>query len=166
MKYYLAAPVITDDESKKQIDLVHGTLVRAFGVESVYRPGEHKVPNEWGITMEMWGQCVFTMDVLAIDNADWIVLCNYGRKGATAGTAWECGYAFAKKKRILVINMPGVNESSLMITGCASNVVDFHTFVDTMKLESGLEIPKLIQEATQHSIFEERGKLKSKQILN
>ena len=154
MKYYIAAPVVTDPETKGQIDLVHKQLVDVFGKESIYRPGEHKVPNAWGITMEMWGQCVFTMDVLAIDNADWIVLCNYGRKGATAGTAWECGYAFAKQKRILVVNMPGVEESSLMVTGCAATAVDYLQYIGAT--------PSILK----NEIFVERGKLAAAQTLN
>ena len=130
MKYYLAAPVVTDsDRIKHEVGKVYEQLVDTFGASNIYRPGLHKVPNEWGITMEMWGQCVFTMDVMAIDNADWIVLCNYGREGATAGTAWECGYAFAKGKKILIVNMPGVTKSSLMVRGCASNVVPYEMFV-------------------------------------
>ena len=104
MKYYLAAPVVTDAQTKLKIDHVYEALCDAKGKENVYRPGLHKVPNAWGITMDTWGQCVFTMDVVAIDQADWIVLCNFGRNELTTGTAWECGYAFAKGKKILVID--------------------------------------------------------------
>lgn len=154
MKFYIAAPVIADPNVKAEIDLVHKKLVETFGAESIYRPGQHKVPNAWGITMEMWGQCVFTMDVLAIDDADWIVLCNYGRKGATAGTAWECGYAFAKEKRILVLNMPGVEESSLMVTGCAANILQLADFI------------QMTPEAVKEKAFIERGKLAAAQTLN
>lgn len=152
MKYYLAGPVIVDNPKvTEEMDAIHGKLIAEFGEDAVYRPGQHKVPNAWGITMEMWGQCVFTMDVLAIDAAEWIVLCNYGRTGATAGTAWECGYAFAKGRKILVVNMPGVTESSLMIRGCASNVTDWQTFLNTTNLEE---------------LFVERGKLLEKETLN
>ena len=134
MKCYLAAPVVTDKENvKNEVGKVYEKLVDAFTASNVYRPGFHKVPNEWGITMEMWGQCVFTMDVMAIDNADWVILCNYGREGATAGTAWECGYAFAKGKKILIVNMPGVTKSSLMVRGCASNVVAYEMLVNMEK---------------------------------
>lgn len=163
-RFYLAAPVVTEDqEVKDQVDCVYRVLmdtmvdpVSKFIGENntLYRPGQHKVPNAWGITMEMWGQCVFTMDVLAIDEADWIVLCNYGRKGATAGTAWECGYAFAKGKKILVVNMPGVEESSLMVTGCASNVVNYGEFISA-------DAAKMRKE-----IFRERGKIAAEQTLN
>ncbi len=150
MKIYLAGPVVADDGVKNLVSAVYGKLVE-MKIGSVYRPGLHKVPNEWGITMQMWGQCVFTMDVLAIDDCDWVVLCNFGRSGASAGTAWECGYAFAKGKKILVVNMPGSKDSSLMITGCAANVVDFEQF----KNETDI-----------NKFFVERGKLPSRQVLN
>jgi len=154
MKYYLAGPVVTDNCGiKDEMDAVHEKLISEFGESAVYRPGQHKVPNAWGITMEMWGQCVFTMDVLAIDDADWIILCNYGRTGATAGTAWECGYAFAKGKKILIVNMPGVIESSLMVRGCASNVTTYEELLNATHIDMA-------------NIFEERGKLLEKETLN
>ena len=152
VKVYLAGPVVTDSATvKAQIDKVHERLVAALGADAIYRPGQHKVPNQWGITMEMWGQCVFAMDVMAIDSSDWIVLCNYGRQGATAGTAWECGYAFAKEKKILVVNMPGVSESSLMVRGCASNVVNYESFIMAENVGE---------------FFVERGKLAMAEVLN
>lgn len=152
MKYYLAAPVVTDGQTKLKIDHVYEALCEAKGKENVYRPGLHKVPNAWGITMDTWGQCVFTMDVVAIDQADWIVLCNFGRNGLTTGTAWECGYAFAKEKKILVIDMPGVTESSLMVTGCAANRIKYVDLIDR-----NLSLDK---------VFIERGKLAAEQVLN
>lgn len=152
MKYYLAAPVITDGQTKLKIDHVYEALCEAKGKENVYRPGLHKVPNAWGITMDTWGQCVFTMDVVAIDQADWIVLCNFGRNGLTTGTAWECGYAFAKEKKILVVDMPGVTESSLMVTGCAANRIKYTDLIDR-----NLSLDK---------VFIERGKLAAEHVLN
>ena len=149
MKIYLAGPVVADDGVKSLVSAVYDKLSGTF--DTNYRPGLHKVPNEWGITMQMWGQCVFTMDVLAIDDCDWVVLCNFGRSGASAGTAWECGYAFAKGKKILVVNMPGSKDSSLMITGCAANVVDFD------QLNGAQDVSKF---------FIERGRLPAKQVLN
>ena len=95
MKIYLAGPVVADDGVKSLVSAVYDKLSGTF--DTIYRPGLHKVPNEWGITMQMWGQCVFTMDVLAIDDCDWVVLCNFGRSGASAGTAWECGIRKGKE---------------------------------------------------------------------
>lgn len=152
MKYYLAAPVVTDDDTKAKVNAVYETLCDAKGAENVYRPGLHTVPNAWGITMQMWGQCVFTMDVLAIDDCEWLVLCDFGREKASAGTAWECGYAFAKGKKVLIITMPGANETSLMLNGCAANVVTYETFIGGS--------------FSMDNIFVERGRLPANQVLH
>lgn len=151
MKIYLAGPVVAEDKIKNLVSGVYQKLLTKFDVDHIYKPGMHKVPNAWGITMEMWGQCVFTMDVVAIDHADWVVLCNFGRNVVSAGTAWECGYAFAKEKKILVVNMPGSENSSLMVLGCASNKVDYDEFVGSMDIEK---------------YFVERGRLKFDQKLD
>lgn len=150
--YYLAGPVVTDEATKKYVSNVYEKLIDTFCKSNVYRPGLHKVPNEWGINIETWGQCVFTMDVLAIDSAAWIILCNFGRNHQSAGTAWECGYAFAKGKKILVVNMPGSEkDSSLMITGCAANIVNYEDFISSDEIEK---------------LFIERGRLPQDTVLN
>lgn len=148
-KLYLAGPVVTDSETTKLIESVYQRLRCHF---ETYRPRLHKVLNEWGINIETWGQCVFTMDIVAIDNADWIVVCNFGCDHQTAGTAWECGYAFAKGKKILVINMPGSEkDSSIMVTGCAANIINYSDFMNTVEIEK---------------LFYERGRIKQNVVLN
>ena len=149
--YYLAGPVIADVDTVLKVGSVYEKLIDKFGPDDVYRPGSHKVPNEWGISMETWGQCVFTMDVIAIDEAKWMVVCNFGRKHQ-GGTSWECGYGFAKGKKILVVNMPGSEkDTSLMITGCAANVVEYNEFMASKDIGE---------------LFIERGKLAAKMVLN
>lgn len=142
MKVYLAGPVVTDDGNIQfqMRELEHRLLHDGF---DVYRPGKHKVPNAWGIDMATWGQCVFTMDVVAIDDCEWMVVADYGRH-ATAGTSWEAGYAFAKGLKILVVRMPGVTETSLMTQGCAANIVDFDVFINA---------------GNPHDYFQERGRM-------
>ena len=80
MKIYLAGPVVTDDAViKQQMAELEETIERMRlpainpgecnmrdDYVELYRPGKHKVPNAWGIDMRTWGQCVFTMDVVAI----------------------------------------------------------------------------------------------------
>lgn len=158
MKIYLAGPVITDNEEiKRQMDTLSDAIeFMDLPHENVnlYRPGYHKVPNAWGIDMQTWAQCVFTMDVIAINECDWMVVADYGRQ-ATAGTAWECGYAFAKGVKILVIQMPGVKESSLMTQGCAANICKYEDFINSNKDDVRFE-----------SFFFERGRKTSKIILN
>lgn len=132
----------------------------------VYRPGKHKVPNAWGMDMATWGQCVFTMDVVAIDDCDWMVLADYGRH-ATAGTSWEAGYAFAKGIKILVVQMPGVEESSLMTQGCAANIVKYEDFVQGLTLdEHDWRVWDSYWEEFYGNYFYERGRKPQKVVLN
>lgn len=180
MKFYLAGPVVTDPAIKKQLneieetidrmrlpDLCPGTCDMRPDYTDVYRPGRHKVPNEWGIDIATWGQCVFTMDVLAIDDCDWFVVADYGRQ-ATAGTSWEAGYAFAKHKKILVIQMPGVDESSLMTHGCASNICKFEDFISGIDCdENNWKVYDEIYDHKYEKYFFERGRKQEKTtILN
>ena len=180
MKFYLAGPVVADKEIKKQMDTLEEVLenmklpplypgecdMRDDYVE-LYRPGRHKVPNEWGIDIQTWGQCVFAMDVTAIDECEWMVLADYGRQ-ATAGTSWEAGYAFAKHVKILVVQMPGVEESSLMTQGCAANIVKYEDFVKGLELdEDDWHVWDPYWESFYENYFYERGrKQKKTTILN
>lgn len=171
MKFYLAGPVITDDESvKSQMNDIEKALRSIIlpnnEIADIYCPGKHKVPNAWGIDMKTWAQCVFTMDVIAIDECDWMVLADYGRK-ATAGTSWEAGYAFAKGIKILVIQMPGVKESSLMTQGCAANICKYEEFIGGVDYNgSNLEIYKAIWGTKFEKFFFERGRKQNDFTLN
>ena len=180
MKIYLAGPVVTDDATvKKQMAELEETIERMrlpvlFPGEpdmrddfvDLYRPGKHKVPNAWGIDMRTWGQCVFTMDVVAIDECEWMVLADYGRS-ATAGTSWEAGYAFAKGVKILVVQMPGVEESSLMTQGCAANIVKFEDFTAGLELdENDWRTWDPYWEKAYEKFFYERGRKPQEKVLN
>lgn len=180
MKFYLAGPVVTDNkEIKKQMEtleevldnmklpvLFPGECDQRDDFVEVYRPGKHKVPNAWGIDMKTWGQCVFTMDVVAIDECDWMVVADYGRQ-ATAGTSWECGYAFAKGVKILVVQMPGVEESSLMTQGCAANIVKYEDFIEGLALDkSDWHVWDPYWEKFFENNFYERGRKPQEVVLN
>jgi nucleoside 2-deoxyribosyltransferase len=180
MKIYLAGPVVTDNkEIKQQMEDLEYTIehmrlpvlhpgecdMRDDYVE-LYRPGKHKVPNAWGIDMRTWGQCVFTMDVVAIDECEWMVLADYGRS-ATAGTSWEAGYAFAKGVKILVVQMPGVEESSLMTQGCAANICKYEDFIAGIDYDgSDWQIDDAIWGSKFEKFFYERGRKPQDHILN
>ena len=180
MKFYLAGPVVTKCKKVKQemedleYVLRHMQLPAVNPGESdmrddypeVYRPGKHKVPNAWGIDMATWGQCVFTMDVVAIDECDWMVVADYGREG-TAGTSWEAGYAFAKGIKILVVQMPGVEESSLMTQGCAANICKYEDFIAGVDYDgSDWKLYDTIWGTKFERFFFERGRKTSTITLN
>ena len=133
MRIYFAAPVVGNSfEIAEQIYNVANiftayTDTKGYRVNrgyEVYMPSQLKIPNAWGMTMQEWAHCVFTVDVMKLDKADWVVVLDYGRHN-TAGTSWECGYAFGKGKKILVVRMPGVEEQSLMVKCCAASEITY-----------------------------------------
>ena len=127
---YVAAPIvgITETQEKQIKAVIHQCIVQ-FGGKNVYCPASLRIPNAWNMPLNEWARCVFTNDVMEIDRSEIVVVCDYGRN-ATAGTAWEAGYAFAKGSKVLVVQMPGVDEVSLMVrNGCAA-VVDYNDFVN------------------------------------
>ena len=126
---YIAAPVVgLSEEQRNQrgrvadraLDVFHGT---------VHMPWILKIPNAWNMPMNEWARCVFTQDLLELDCADIVVVCDYGRR-STAGTAWEAGYAFAKGKSVLVVQMPGVDEVSLMVRNGCTAVISYDEFIE------------------------------------
>lgn len=173
MKFYLAGPVVTDDRNvKKQMENIERAIdcMRIYNSDlerdwiEIYNPKDNKVPNAWGIDMQTWAQCVFTMDVVAIDQCDWMVLADYGRHG-TAGTAWEAGYAFAKGVKILVIQMPGVTESSLMTQGCAANICKYEDFIEGIN-EISVDKYDKMRDTKFDKFFYQRGKRPQERVLN
>lgn len=150
IKIYLAAPIVNISElQRSEINQIKYCLEKFKTFDnyniSIYDPKDHGVPNAWGISMQEWCRCIFALDVVAIDNSDWIIVCDYGRKG-TAGTAWECGYAFGKDKKVLIIQMnKEAIDYSVMMRGCSANYctfeefcqADYDTFINKILVERG-----------------------------
>lgn len=117
MKVYLASPWFNDKEMEVYKQVIE--KMRSQGIE-VYVPLEHEVENAWELSNADWGHKVFMEDINAIDSADEVWIINHGMYSDT-GTAWECGYAYAKGKviRQLVCTTSKENVFSLMmINGC------------------------------------------------
>jgi nucleoside 2-deoxyribosyltransferase len=89
-KIYLAGPLFTLAEQTFNVDLARYLESRGF---EVWLPQEHE-PREAS------ARAIFDMDVQAIDWADMVVACMDG-PDPDSGTAWECGYAFAKGKPVV-----------------------------------------------------------------
>ena len=156
---YIAAPIVgLQPEIEQEINEIKHVFseMDKHGKISFYDPKEHGVPNAWGMSMSEWARCIFTLDVVAIDNADWVVVCDYGRNG-TAGTAWEAGYAFGKGKKVVIIEMAETDaDYSVMMRGCCSNYI---TKKDFRFLSTSYD--NLI-----NTLFVERGRLMQKETLN
>jgi nucleoside 2-deoxyribosyltransferase len=89
-KIYLAGPLFTVAEQN-----FNAALARFLERDSfeVWLPQEHEPRRKTA-------KAIFKMDVEAIDWADLVVACMDG-PDPDSGTAWECGYAFAKGKPIV-----------------------------------------------------------------
>ena len=127
-KAYVAAPVVgITNEQRQEIDRVVHVLEKCF--DQIYCPWNLKIPNAWNMPMVQWARCVFTQDVLHLDQAHTVIVCDYGRH-SSCGTAWEAGYAFAKGKKIIVVRMPNVKEVSLMVNNGCTIVVSYEDFIN------------------------------------
>jgi nucleoside 2-deoxyribosyltransferase len=89
-KIYLAGPLFTLGERRFNADLAG--FLESEGYQ-VWLPQEHEPRSNTA-----WA--VFDMDVEALDAADMVVACMDGAD-PDSGTAWECGYAYAKGKPIV-----------------------------------------------------------------
>lgn len=123
MKVYLASPFFKDEEIaiyNRAIEILRGQS----GID-LFVPREHTIPNGWDLPNHIWGENVFAVDLLALQKSDVVVVLNYGLY-SDSGTAWECGYAYATGKQVVVVNYgyDDTEYSLMMLNGCAS-VVSF-----------------------------------------
>jgi len=89
-KIYLAGPLFTAAEQNFNAELARFLAGHAF---DVWLPQEHEPRRNTA-------RAIFAMDLEAIERADLIVACMDG-PDPDSGTAWECGYAFAKGKPVV-----------------------------------------------------------------
>ena len=89
-KLYLAGSLFSLAEQGFNADLARFLETEGF---DVWLPQEHEPRAKTA-------RAIFEMDVAAIDAADMVVACMDG-PDPDSGTAWECGYAFAKGKPIV-----------------------------------------------------------------
>ncbi len=90
IKIYLAGPLFSFAEQSFNAELAR--FLEAAGFE-VWLPQENEPRSNTA-------RAIFQMDVTAIDWADMVVACMDG-PDPDSGTAWECGYAYAKGKPVV-----------------------------------------------------------------
>jgi nucleoside 2-deoxyribosyltransferase len=116
MKAYLAAPLFNHTEryiyARVIDDLRHVELL------DLYVPQEHTVEDAWNLSNSNWAWKVFREDVRALDEAEIVYVLNFGMY-SDSGTAWEAGYAYAKRKQIvnILVNQKDNVYSLMMISG-------------------------------------------------
>jgi len=89
-KIYLAGPLFTLAEQNFNVELAQ--FLESCGFE-VWLPQAHEPRRNTA-------RAIFAMDVQALDWADMVVACMDG-PDPDSGTAWECGYAYAKGKPVV-----------------------------------------------------------------
>lgn len=95
--------------------------LRRTGCE-VYVPHEHDIEGGWSMSNKEWGRRVFEEDVKALDWCDTVIYFCEGMSG-DIGSAWECGYAYAKGKKIYIYYLGNKDDKiSLMVANSATVV--------------------------------------------
>ena len=112
MKVYLASPFFNEKEIKIYEEVID--ILRNKNSLDVFVPREHSIPNGWGMSNQLWGEAVFATDLVALDRCDVVVVLNWGMY-SDSGTAWECGYAYAKGKTVINVLCGDEKDFSLMM---------------------------------------------------
>lgn len=114
---YLAGPFFNDEEIAN-VEFVESVLDdRGF---EYFSPMRHEVEGEPG-TSE-WAYKIFEMDKEEIGKADVVVALYYGNN-SDSGTAWECGYASAMGKPVVLVHAHRDGDSNLMMhCGATTNI--------------------------------------------
>lgn len=114
---YIAGPFFNEIEIKN-VEYVEEFLTRKN--ISFFSPMRHKVEDE-EFGSPAWARKIFEIDRNAIDRCDIVLLLYYGNYSDT-GTAWECGYACAKGKKVILVHVGGEDSNIMMHCSCHSNI--------------------------------------------
>ena len=122
MKIYLATPVGDPTDIGIRTNAKRAYEILTKKGYDVYAPWMMKIPYAWDHPNKDWGLMVFTVDLQHLEECDIVVVLSYGRY-STTGTAWEQGYAYARNKKILVVEMNDSIQSIMIANGCNASVV-------------------------------------------
>ena len=109
MKIYLASPFFNEKEIK-YVEKAE-QILRGRGFE-VFSPREHECRDEEPGS-KLWAEKIFQGDRAGINSCDRMVVLSHGAY-SDSGTAWECGYAFAKGIPAAVVHVG--EDANLMLT--------------------------------------------------
>jgi nucleoside 2-deoxyribosyltransferase len=122
VKIYLAGPLFTTPEREFNVQLA--TRLRALG-HDVFVPQE--VPAS-----ERTGKSIFLKNLKGLDWADGVVAIMDGAD-PDSGTSWECGYAYATKKPVVLFrsDIRGSGDAddipyNAMLIGAADAHIEMH----------------------------------------
>ena len=141
MKIYLSGPFFTDTE-KFYNEMIAEKLREKY---EVIVPSENEIPMD-NLSHEEWAKKIFDTDVSQIKECDVLVVTDFGAT-SDAGTAWECGYAYALGKPVYICSASAhsINKeisfthSLMMVNGCTHF---FNSFDELLHfLDTGEVIP-------------------------
>ena len=132
MRIYLASPFFNEKEISNINKAVE--ILRCKGLE-VFIPMEHDVENKESLTNAQWAEKIFEIDRNGIDECDAVVLL-YGGMYSDSGTAWECGYAYATGKRVVVCCYEDTETNLMIVNGC-------HAFLDGIDALENYDFEKM-----------------------
>lgn len=132
-KIYLAGPFFKEKEREFVEEIAR--QLRCSGHE-VYVPMEHKIENGENLPNHEWARKVFEQDIKAIDECDKVIAI-YSSLYSDTGTAWECGYAYAKGKEVFINVCKEESDSkntiknikSLMVINGSDNYDGYSSFI-------------------------------------
>lgn len=142
MKIYLAGPLFT--RAELDFNAVLAERLRGCGHE-VFLPQEHEQRNARACD-------IFATDIGGIDWSDAIV-ANMDGSDPDSGTCWECGYGWAKGKRVVLFRTDSRDETpfgpfNLMMHQAANAVLDC----------KGLRVTEIATRINAALVYEELGK--------
>ncbi len=119
-KIYIASPFFCEKETGV-LDRVE-KILKGRGFD-VFSPREHEV-REGNVGKPEWSKATFNNDKDAIDRCDVVVMLYWGNY-SDSGTAWECGYAFATQKPVVVIQL-GESSNLMIHEGSHANLMSIN----------------------------------------
>lgn len=117
MYIYIAGPFFNETEIRN-IEYAEQILTEK-GI-SFFSPMRHEERDELPGS-SAWARKLFEMDRQAIEECDTVLTLYYGNYSDT-GTAWECGYAYAKGKPVILVHAGGEDSNLMMHCGCHTNI--------------------------------------------
>lgn len=135
---YLAGPFFTDKERavKARIKEHLEALCELAGSFAVVDPQTSGDFKSWEQSNNDWGFDVWEKDMNLLKDCDYVVAIDWGLYG-DCGTAWEIGYAFAKRKEVIVIAPTEslTRPHSVMVVNGSANFITEQRFLATTDLD-------------------------------
>lgn len=117
MKIYIASPFFNEKEItnyNKALDIL------ATKNLDIYAPLQHEVLRTHKSKKE-WATETFLKDIEQINLCDAVVMLFYGLY-SDSGTSWECGYAYATGKPVIVVHLHEGKSNCMINVGSYSNL--------------------------------------------